>query len=616
MGSRNSDFNANTIISVKLIGTENYRVRAAAMKLDINTRNKTGFIDGSCVKSAYANSPALSNQWERCNSIVLSWLLNSVSEDLFLGQIFSDNASEVWAELKETYDKLDGSITFNLLQKIHGFKQGELIVSEYYHKLNSLWREFDILTKLPKCSCVAREDVSKHKQLIKLMQFLMGLNDVFQPIRSSLLSRETLPDVKDAFAIVFKEESHTGLASSSGSVTKTQVLSFVAKSNNWSNNGNKKTDNNKRFENSGNNRGPNPNLHCTNCQKVRHTVDRCFDIIGYPLGYVKNPGPKSTGTRTFNANSVSSSNEKGASLSFTNEQMLKLINLINDSPSESVQANMAGNQSSVCYVSKSVWHTRLGHPSDQAVDMLHQDLNFTKDSHVSPCDICHKAKQKREPFPVSDHQATSIGELIHFDLWGPYKVISKEGFRYFLTIVDDYTRAVWIYLVKTKDKVYDHFVNYINMILNEFNCSIKTVRSDNAPNDEGSAQPCSNSVDDSEVDLATSMSDNSSSEGSVPSNSSPLLNSSNYCFSTTLNKSTEPTTYSEAIKNPNWIEAMNNEIEALNRNDTWTICDLPPGRKVVGSKWLWKIKYKSTGEIESYKARVVATGFSQREGLT
>ncbi|GKD38107.1 ribonuclease H-like domain-containing protein [Tanacetum coccineum] len=58
----NSDFTSSTIISVKLTGTENYRVWAAVMKLAINTRNKTGFIDGTCVKFAYANSVALSSQ--------------------------------------------------------------------------------------------------------------------------------------------------------------------------------------------------------------------------------------------------------------------------------------------------------------------------------------------------------------------------------------------------------------------------------------------------------------------------------------------------------------------------------------------------------------------------
>nr|GEY15785.1 ribonuclease H-like domain-containing protein [Tanacetum cinerariifolium] len=71
---------------------------------------------------------------------------------------------------------------------------------------------------------------------------ILGVNSM----NLCLLSRETLPDVKDAFAIVSREESHRGLdSSSSGFMTKPQVSSFVAKSNNWSNNGNKKADNNK-----------------------------------------------------------------------------------------------------------------------------------------------------------------------------------------------------------------------------------------------------------------------------------------------------------------------------------------------------------------------------------
>nr|GEX61396.1 putative reverse transcriptase, RNA-dependent DNA polymerase, Gag-polypeptide of LTR copia-type [Tanacetum cinerariifolium] len=91
------------------------------------------------------------------------------------------------------------------------------------------------------------------------------------------------------------------------------------------------------------------------------------------------------------------------------------------------------------------------------------------------------------------------------------------------------------------------------------------------------------------------------------------LNSSNFCLSTTLNKSYEPNTYYEAIKNPNWIEAMNKEIKALNRNNTSTICDHPEGRKPVGSKWLYKIKYKSTREIERYKEKAGCQGL-QPEG--
>lgn len=82
-----------------------------------------------------------------------------------------------------------------------------------------------------------------------------------------------------------------------------------------------------------------------------------------------------------------------------------------------------------------------------------------------------------------------------------------------------------------------------------------------------------------------------------------------------MNKSVEPQTYYQASLDPNWINAMNEEIEAIYRNNTWEICDLPPDRKPIGCKWVYKIKYKSNGEIERFKARLVAKGYNQREGI-
>ncbi|GKE19914.1 ribonuclease H-like domain-containing protein [Tanacetum coccineum] len=95
----------------------------------------------------------------------------------------------------------------------------------------------------------------------------------------------------------------------------------------------------------------------------------------------------------------------------------------------------------------------------------------------------------------------------------------------------------------------------------------------------------------------------------------PKIRRTNYCFATTLNKSIELTSYVKALKDNNWIEAMNNKLEALNRNNTWSICVLPLIRKPIGCKWLFKIKYKASGDIKWYKARHVAKGFSQGEGF-
>ncbi|GJT55532.1 ribonuclease H-like domain-containing protein [Tanacetum coccineum] len=83
------------------------------------------------------------------------------------------------------------------------------------------------------------------------------------------------------------------------------------------------------------------------------------------------------------------------------------------------------------------------------------------------------------------------------------------------------------------------------------------------------------------------------------------LSIENYNFSTSLNKISEPKTYSEAAKDIRWIEAINQEMEALNRNGTWIIVDLPVRRKPIGGKWVYKVKYQSSGEVDRFKARYV-----------
>ncbi|GJR45438.1 ribonuclease H-like domain-containing protein [Tanacetum coccineum] len=81
------------------------------------------------------------------------------------------------------------------------------------------------------------------------------------------------------------------------------------------------------------------------------------------------------------------------------------------------------------------------------------------------------------------------------------------------------------------------------------------------------------------------------------------LKGDNMCFAPTLNKSVKPTCLSDVLSDPNWVEVMNNEIEALNRNNTWTEYDLPHGRKPIGCKWIWKIKYKDCPMVKMVTVR-------------
>jgi hypothetical protein len=77
----------------------------------------------------------------------------------------------------------------------------------------------------------------------------------------------------------------------------------------------------------------------------------------------------------------------------------------------------------------------------------------------------------------------------------------------------------------------------------------------------------------------------------------------------------EPSTFVEASKHQVWKDAMNEEYDSILKNDVWTVVSRPHGKSVVTSKWIYKIKHATDGSIEKYKARFVAPGFSQKEGI-
>ncbi|GJR15987.1 hypothetical protein Tco_0798639 [Tanacetum coccineum] len=133
----------------------------------------------------YVASNMLVEQWDRCNVFVLSWILGSLSQDVYLGHVFSNNDVVVWKELQETYDRVDGSIVFNLLQKINSFKQGGLLVSEYYpfeaHAIPyGPWEESYIRiyptsakTDKPQASAfVSKTNDNRRNNVLKLMSLL------------------------------------------------------------------------------------------------------------------------------------------------------------------------------------------------------------------------------------------------------------------------------------------------------------------------------------------------------------------------------------------------------------------------------------------------------------
>ncbi|KAL0383330.1 UNVERIFIED_CONTAM: hypothetical protein Scaly_0620300 [Sesamum calycinum] len=97
----------------------------------------------------------------------------------------------------------------------------------------------------------------------------------------------------------------------------------------------------------------------------------------------------------------------------------------------------------------------------------------------------------------------------------------------------------------------------------------------------------------------------------IPSTFSPA----HISFVALLSSMQEPKTYYQASKDDKWVEAMNQELTALKKNDTWDFVELPPGKKVIGSRWVFKLKLNPDGSVQRHKARLVATGYNQNESV-
>ncbi|KAL2228047.1 UNVERIFIED_CONTAM: Retrovirus-related Pol polyprotein from transposon TNT 1-94 [Sesamum indicum] len=124
-----------------------------------------------------------------------------------------------------------------------------------------------------------------------------------------------------------------------------------------------------------------------------------------------------------------------------------------------------------------VWHNRLGHPSKEV--MFHLPFKVARNEPLTCCEVCPLAKQNRLPFKLNENHSSTAFDLIRVDVWGPYNQYSVTNCTYMLTIVDDCSRATWIYMMVHKSQVQQNLEYFLNMVETQFNFKVKKVRSDN-----------------------------------------------------------------------------------------------------------------------------------------
>ncbi|KAL2249557.1 UNVERIFIED_CONTAM: Retrovirus-related Pol polyprotein from transposon RE2 [Sesamum indicum] len=583
-----------------------------------------GFINGSFPKPT-KNQEEI-EQWERVNCMVVSWLLSSMNKEIAEAFIYTTSAQDLWEQVEARFGESNGPMLYDIQKKISSSVQGDRTVSEYFTKLKKLWDELAHLDPLPTCSCGASKAMSDTNSSRQLIQFLMGLEEGYDHIRSQILLMEPLPTIGKAYSMVLRIEKQRNI-----NLEAAQDGAMAVRSVNY------KRD---QINTVAQKRKPaldKKSQYCDFCKRNGHTRQSCFKLVGFPDWYKslieQKRGEKWSADKAFNTeieeslqDSFSASQtditklirsevkkviqkekdhhdhssnmanvedyagntifhepwiidsgasnhmcgdlqilkdlkrlktsifvklpdgtrkevtykgmvqltleivlhevlyipdfrhnllsvrklciDSGLKIIFTKNQCIlqelqtmktmamgrlvgKLYVLNNENCKFAATIEQSRKDLNMhCMKATSsdidLWHRRLGHTS---VDVLKHIPSINKNKSVlSLCDICPMAKMHRLPFSSSDTHAVDIFDLVHMDVWGPYKQFSISNSHYMLTIVDDHSRATWIYLMTYKDQVVQKIETFFNMVHNQFNKRIKIIRTDNGT--EFTSQKC------------------------------------------------------------------------------------------------------------------------------
>jgi transposase InsO family protein len=117
--------------------------------------------------------------------------------------------------------------------------------------------------------------------------------------------------------------------------------------------------------------------------------------------------------------------------------------------------------------------------SFSALERIFLDLFKKCSRNELVCNACEFAKHTRTTHPLLGSRSLRCFDIIHSNVWGPSRVVSSSGFRWFVTFIDCYSRVTWLFLMHSKSEVPDCFQNFHKMVETQYGKRVKILRSDN-----------------------------------------------------------------------------------------------------------------------------------------
>ena len=279
--------NPALILVTPPLSDTNYQQWKHDMLVALETKNKERFV--LCTLPCPPSDDALHEPWKRCNKMVISWLTCSMFLPIKQSVMWMDSAYEIWHDLLQRFSHGDKFRIADLQEDLHSCKQGESSVSQYYTRLQIVWKELSLYRTVLLCTCSSPCNCGL---LIKIQQernddcvikFLRGLNNEFSQVCSQIMLMEPMPPLPKTFSLVLQQEREFHSSSSQTSQDSMANLNFQEHSNknfNFSRGGSSAA----RGRGRANKFGVR-SKYCDHCQRTNHTSENCWVKYGIPQGY-------------------------------------------------------------------------------------------------------------------------------------------------------------------------------------------------------------------------------------------------------------------------------------------------------------------------------------------
>ncbi|RVW81044.1 Retrovirus-related Pol polyprotein from transposon TNT 1-94 [Vitis vinifera] len=639
-------------------------------------------------------------KWKIENSMIMSWLINSMNNDIGENFLLFGTAKDIWDAAKETYSSSENtSELFQVESALHDFRQGEQSVTQYYNTLTRYWQQLDLFeTHSWKCS----DDAATYRQIVeqkRLFKFFLGLNRELDDVRGRIMGIKPLPSLREAFSEVRREESRKKvmMGSKEQPAPTLDASALAARS----------------FNSSGGDRQKRDRPWCDYCKKPGHYKETCWKLHGKPADWKPKPRFDRDGRAHVAANSESTSVPEPSP--FNKEQMEMLQKLLSQVGSGSTYLQNHGiihisscvdtpQQNGVaerknrhllevarCLMFSSnvpnyFWGEAILTATYLINRMPSRVLTFQSPrqlflkqfphTHAASSDLplkvfgctafVHVYPQNRSKFAPRANKCIFLG---YSPTQKGYKCYSPTNKRFYTTMDVSFFEHVFFYPKShvqgesmNEHQVWESFLDvqpaqHTNVpspvtiqspmpiqpiapqLANE-NLQVYIRRRKRQELEHGSQSTCGQYIDSNSSLPEENIGEDRAGEVLIPSiddstlpialrkgvrrcTDHPIGNYVTYeglspsyrAFATSLDDTQVPNTIQEALKISEWKKAVQDEIDALEKNGTWTITDLPVGKRPVGCKWIFTIKYKSSGSVERFKARLVARGFTQSYGI-